>query len=72
VQTITILTGLTTQDGQPAQAQLLYSDGLQPEDVLLALRQVEGQAIVLVVEAAERRGREMGPLEPENEAENDE
>ena len=58
MQTITILIGLTGPNGQQAPAQMLYTDGLAPEDVLLAIRQAEAQAIAAVVEAAEKRGRE--------------
>jgi len=45
-------------DGKELPAQLLFSDGLAPEEVLVALRQAEGVAITLVVESAEQRGRE--------------
>jgi hypothetical protein len=65
LQTITIHTGLTNQDGQPTAAQLLYTDGLQPEDVLIALRQAEAQIIAAVVMAAEQRGREQAQQEEE-------
>ena len=58
MQTISIHVGLIDAQGQPLPVQVMYTDGLQPEDLLLILRQAEAQAIAAVVEAAEQRGRE--------------
>jgi len=63
MQTITILIGLKNQNGEPLPAQMFYTDGLAPEDALLAIRQAEAQAIAGVVEAAEQRGREAAQCE---------
>ena len=58
MQTITIHIGLTDEQGRKLPPQVLYTDGLAPEDILIAIRHAEAQAIALVVEAAEQRGRE--------------
>jgi len=57
MQSITILVGLTDQAGNALPAQLLAPDSLTANDVLLAMRQAEGQAIANALAAAERRGR---------------
>lgn len=58
MQTISIHTGLTDpQTGKPV-LQIIYTDGLTPEEVLINLRKAEDYVLADVVEAAERRGRE--------------
>jgi hypothetical protein len=67
MQTISIHIGLTDAAGNVLPAQLLYTDGLTSEDVLVALRQAEGQIIAVALAQAEQRGREQaGTLEEEN------
>jgi len=63
MQTITILVGLRDQNDRPAPPQMFWTDGLQPEDVLVTIRQAEAQIIAAVVEAAEKRGREQAAQE---------